>query len=102
MSNGVVFVTLLPQEDYVSKVKSLLGKALNLENGEEPNGKTNGLSNGSHKGEDAGMDVEEEDEALKSPSARGKGRKSKADTKSWHLSLRCSSFQWQLFLNFHS
>ncbi|XP_061556979.1 DNA (cytosine-5)-methyltransferase 1 [Phycodurus eques] len=75
-------------EDYVSKVKSLLGKELDLENGEESNGTTNGLSNGSHKDEDAGMDVEDEDDAVRSPSARGKGRKSKADTKTSPASSR--------------
>lgn len=82
-----------PQEVYISKVKALLGKELHLENGShvdgvEQNGKMNGFTNGSHKddGEDVTMGVQEEEEALKSPTApKGKGgRKSKAnsDTKS--------------------
>ena len=83
-----------PQDVYISKVKSLLGKELNLGNGShvdgvEQKGKANGFSNGSHKdedGEDATMDVQEEEEAVKSPTAsKGKGgRRSKAnsDTKS--------------------
>lgn len=82
------------QEVYISKVKALLGKELNLENGAhadslEQNGKTNGFTNGSHKDEDSEavtMDVQEEEEAVKSPTApKGKGgRRSKAnsDTKS--------------------
>lgn len=72
------------QEVYISKVKTLLGKELHHENGS-----SNGYTNGSHKegdGEDAGMDVQEEEEAMKSPTAsKGKGgRRSKAnsDTKS--------------------
>ncbi len=72
----------------------MLGKELHLENGShvdgmEQNGKTNGFTNGSHKDEDGvdvAMDVQEEEEAVKSPSApKGKGgRRSKAnsDTKS--------------------
>lgn len=80
-----------PQEVYISKVKALLGKELHLENGshaddEEQNGKTNAFTNGSHKDEDVAMDVQEEEEAVKSPTAsKGKGgRRSKAnsDTKS--------------------
>lgn len=83
-----------PQEVYITKVKALLGKELNLENGShvdgvEQNGKTNGFTNGSHKdedGEDATMDTQEDEEAVKSPTAsKGKGgRRSKAnsDTKS--------------------
>ena len=75
-------------------MKALLVKELNLENGShddgmEQNGKTNGFTNGSHKdedGEDVTMDVQEEEEAVKSPTAtKGKGgRRSKAnsDTKS--------------------
>lgn len=82
------------QAVYISKVKALLGKELNLENGAhadslEQNGKTNGFTNGSHKDEDSEavtMDVQEEEEAVKSPTApKGKGgRRSKAnsDTKS--------------------
>lgn len=79
------------QEDYITKVKALLGKELNLENGShvegiEQNGKTNGFTNGSHKDEDVTMDVQEEDVAIKSPTGpKGKGgRRSKAssDTKS--------------------
>lgn len=65
-------------------MKALLGKELHLENGN-----SNGYTNGTHKdgdGEDANMDVQEEEEAMKSPTAsKGKGgRKSKAnsDTKS--------------------
>lgn len=84
----------LPQEVYISKVKALLGKELHLENGShvddvEQNGKTNGFTNGSHKDEDSEdvtMDAQEEEEAVKSPTAsKGKGgRRSKAnsDTKS--------------------
>lgn len=81
-----------PQEIYISKVKALLGKELHLEkdvDDVEQNGKTNGSSNGSQKDEnteDVTMDVQEEEEAVKSPTAsKGKGgRKSKAnsDTKS--------------------
>lgn len=79
------------QEDYITKVKALLGKELNLENGShvegvEQNGKTNGFTNGSHKDEDVTMDVPEEEVAIKSPTGpKGKGgRRSKAnsDTKS--------------------
>lgn len=82
------------QEDYITKVKALLVKELNLENGShvdgvEQNGKTNGFTNGSHKhedGVDVTMDVQEEEEAIKSPTGpKGKGgRRSKAnsDTKS--------------------
>lgn len=78
------------QEVYISKVKALLGKELHLENGShvdgvEQNGKTNGLTNGSHKAEEAedvSMDVLEEEEAVKSPTApKGKvGRRSKANS----------------------
>lgn len=82
-----------PQEVYITKVKALLGKELNFENGShgdsvEQNGKTNGFTNGSHKeedGEDATMDTQEDEETVKSPTPKGKGgRKSKAnsDTKS--------------------
>lgn len=88
-----MYATYFPQEVYISKVKALLGKELHLENGShvdgvEQNGKMNGFTNGSHKddGEDVTMDVQEEEEAVKSPTAsKGKGgRKSKAnsDTKS--------------------
>lgn len=67
------------QEVYISKVKAVLGKELHLENGN-----SNGYANGSHKddeGEEANMDVQEEDEAKKSPTAsKGKGgRRSKAN-----------------------
>lgn len=54
--------------------------------GTEQNGKTNGFTtNGSHKDEDGGdvtMDIQEEADAMKSPSApKGKsGRRSKADS----------------------
>lgn len=72
------------QEDYISKVKTLLGKELHHENGN-----SNGYTNGSYtdgNGEDAVMGVQEEEEAMKSPTAsKGKGgRRSKAnsDTKS--------------------
>lgn len=88
-----MYAMYFPQEVYISKVKALLGKELHLENGShvdgvEQNGKMNGFTNGSHKddGEDVIMDVQEEEEAVKSPTApKGKGgRKSKAnsDTKS--------------------
>lgn len=68
------------QEVYISKVKTLLGKELHHENGN-----SNGYTNGSHKdgdGEDAVMDVQEEEEAMKSPTAsKGKGgRRSKANS----------------------
>uniref|UniRef100_A0A8D3EAM3 DNA (cytosine-5)-methyltransferase n=1 Tax=Scophthalmus maximus TaxID=52904 RepID=A0A8D3EAM3_SCOMX len=83
----------ISKEVYISKVKALLGKELNVENGShgadgaEQNGKTNGFTNGSHKeedGEDATMDVQEEEEAVKSPTApKGKGgRRSKANSDS--------------------
>uniref|UniRef100_A0A7N6AUH6 DNA (cytosine-5)-methyltransferase n=1 Tax=Anabas testudineus TaxID=64144 RepID=A0A7N6AUH6_ANATE len=84
----------ISKEDYITKVKALLVKELNLENGShvdgvEQNGKTNGFTNGSHKhedGVDVTMDVQEEEEAIKSPTGpKGKGgRRSKAnsDTKS--------------------
>lgn len=72
---------MFSQEVYISKVKALLGKELHLENGN-----SNGYTNGSHKGEEASMDVQEEEETMKSPTAsKGKGgRRSKAnsDTKS--------------------
>lgn len=93
-----------PQEVYISKVKTLLGKELHIENGShadgtEQNGKTNGFTNGSHKDEDSEevtMDVQEEDEeAVKSPTApKGKGGrrskgnsdpKSKFETSYWYL-----------------
>lgn len=75
-------------------MKALLGKELHLENGShvdgvEQNGKMNGFTNGAHKdeeGEEVTMDMQEEEEAVKSPTAsKGKGgRRSKAnsDTKS--------------------
>lgn len=72
------------QEVYISKVKALLGKELHLENGN-----SNGYTNGSHKdgdGEEANMDVQEEEEAMKSPTASkvkgGRRSKSSSDTKS--------------------
>lgn len=94
-----------PQEVYISKVKTLLGKELHIENGShadgtEQNGKTNGFTNGSHKDEDSEevtMDVQEEEdeEAVKSPTApKGKGGrrskgnsdpKSKFETSYWYL-----------------
>lgn len=84
-----VFACFL-QEGYISQVKALLGKELSLENGShvdgaEQNGKTNGFTNGSHKDEDSedvAMEVPEEEEALKSPTAsKGKGgRKSKSNS----------------------
>lgn len=89
-----MYAMYFPQEVYISKVKTLLGKELLLETGShvdgvEQNGKTTGFTNGSHKdknSEDVTMEVQEEEEAVKSPSAsKGKGgRKSKAnsDTKS--------------------
>lgn len=49
----------------------------------DQNGKSNGFTNGSHKDEeDVTMDVEEEEEAIKSPTApKGKGgRRSKANS----------------------
>uniref|UniRef100_A0AAQ4Q520 DNA (cytosine-5)-methyltransferase n=1 Tax=Gasterosteus aculeatus aculeatus TaxID=481459 RepID=A0AAQ4Q520_GASAC len=72
---------------YLSKVKALLGKELNHENGShvdsvEHNGKTV-LSNGSHKDEHSeDVTMEEEEEAVKSPTAsKGKGgRKSKTNS----------------------
>uniref|UniRef100_A0A667WAZ9 DNA (cytosine-5)-methyltransferase n=1 Tax=Myripristis murdjan TaxID=586833 RepID=A0A667WAZ9_9TELE len=81
----------ISKEGYLSKVKALLGKELCVENGShfggtEQNGKTNGFTtNGSHKDEDGGdvtMDIQEEADAMKSPSApKGKsGRRSKADS----------------------
>lgn len=75
-----IFYFFFFQEVYISKVKTLLGKELHHENG-----KSNGYINGSHKdedGEDAVMDVQEEEEAMKSPTAsKGKGgRRSKANT----------------------
>uniref|UniRef100_A0A3P8WZJ4 DNA (cytosine-5)-methyltransferase n=1 Tax=Cynoglossus semilaevis TaxID=244447 RepID=A0A3P8WZJ4_CYNSE len=86
---------------YISKVKGLLGKELNLENGShldavEQNGKANGVKNGSvkeEKSEDVSMDSQEdEEEAVKSPTApKGKsGRRSKAnsDTKKSPASSR--------------
>uniref|UniRef100_A0A665UGH7 DNA (cytosine-5)-methyltransferase n=1 Tax=Echeneis naucrates TaxID=173247 RepID=A0A665UGH7_ECHNA len=90
----------ISKEVYITNVKALLGKELNLENGShvdgvEQNGKTNGFTNGSHKEEDvedATMDVQEEEEAVKSPAApKGKGgRRSKAnsDTKKSPASTR--------------
>lgn len=87
-------VTYFSQEVYISKVKALLGNELHHENGSpvdgvEQNGKKNGFTNGSHKdedGENATMDVQEDEEAVKSPTAsKGKGgRRSKtnSDTKS--------------------
>ncbi|KAF3846191.1 hypothetical protein F7725_003269 [Dissostichus mawsoni] len=90
----------ISMEIYISKVKALLGKELHLEKGShvddvEQNGKTNGSSNGSQKDEnteDVTMDVQEEEEAVKSPTAsKGKGgRKSKAnsDTKKSPASSR--------------
>lgn len=90
ISCDVTYAPCFPQEIYISKVKSLLGKELNLENGShvdgmEKNGKTNGFTNGSHKdedGEDVTMDMHEEEEAVKSPTApKGKGgRRSKANS----------------------
>lgn len=69
---------------YISKVKALLGKELHLENGN-----SNGYTNGAHKdgnGEEANMDVQEEEEAMKSPTASkvkgGRRSKSSSDTKS--------------------
>lgn len=67
---------------YISKVKALLGKELHLENGN-----SNGYTNGSHKdGEEANMDVQEEEEAMKSPTGSkvkgGRRSKSSSDTKS--------------------
>lgn len=89
-SRDVTHTLYFHQEDYITKVKALLGKELNLENGShvdgvEQNGKTNGFTNGSHKeenGEDVTMDVQEEEEAIKSPTGpKGKGgRRSKANT----------------------
>lgn len=75
------------QDVYLSKVKALLGKELNHENGShvdsvEHNGKTV-LSNGSHKDEHSeDVTMEEEEEAVKSPTAsKGKGgRKSKTNS----------------------
>lgn len=94
----------LLQDVYISKVKGLLGKELNLENGShldavEQNGKANGVKNGSvkeEKSEDVSMDSQEdEEEAVKSPTApKGKsGRRSKAnsDTKSKSVVIYLSS-----------
>jgi len=83
-------VMYFPQEVYISKVKALLGKELCLENGSHDDSvEQNGKTNGSHKdkvNEDVTMGVQEEEEAVKSPTAsKGKGgRKSKtnSDTKS--------------------
>ena len=97
------------QEVYISKVKTLLGKELHLENGShvdgvEQNGKSNGFTNGSHKEEadDVAMGSQEEEEeeeleaAVKSPTAsKGKGgRRSKgnSDTKSKPMSLSHNNF----------
>lgn len=86
LSDGLLscLYLLFFQEVYISKVKALLGKELHLENGN-----SNGYTNGSHKdedGEEASMDVQEEEETMKSPTAsKGKGgRRSKtnSDTKS--------------------
>lgn len=71
----------------------MLGKELPIENGSHADGveqkeKKNGLTNGSHKdeeSEDLIMDIPEEEDAVKSPTAKGKGgRRSKvnSDTKS--------------------
>uniref|UniRef100_A0A671WZ84 DNA (cytosine-5)-methyltransferase n=1 Tax=Sparus aurata TaxID=8175 RepID=A0A671WZ84_SPAAU len=65
----------ISMEVYISKVKTLLGKELHIENGShadgtEQNGKTNGFTNGSHKDEDSEevtMDVQEEDEEATPP-----------------------------------
>lgn len=88
----VMYAMCVLQEAYISKVKALLGKELHLENGShvdgaEQNGKMNGFTNGSHKDEDSEdvtMDSQEEEEAIKSPTApKGKGgRRSKANSDS--------------------
>uniref|UniRef100_A0A672JJ28 DNA (cytosine-5)-methyltransferase n=1 Tax=Salarias fasciatus TaxID=181472 RepID=A0A672JJ28_SALFA len=80
----------ISMEVYISKVKALLGKELPLENGVEQNGRANGFSNGSH--DDETMGVQEEEEAVKSPTAaKGKGgrrSKSNSDTKKSPASSR--------------
>uniref|UniRef100_A0A3Q1C2H1 DNA (cytosine-5)-methyltransferase n=1 Tax=Amphiprion ocellaris TaxID=80972 RepID=A0A3Q1C2H1_AMPOC len=78
----------ISMEVYISKVKALLGKELHLENGShvdgvEQNGKTNGFTNGSHKDEDdeaVTLGVQEEEEAVKSPSGP-KGKESPPSTR---------------------
>uniref|UniRef100_A0A8C3AVK8 DNA (cytosine-5)-methyltransferase n=1 Tax=Cyclopterus lumpus TaxID=8103 RepID=A0A8C3AVK8_CYCLU len=61
----------ISKEVYISKVKALLGKELCLENGSHGDSvEQNGKTNGSHKdkvSEDVTMDVQEEEEAVKSP-----------------------------------
>uniref|UniRef100_A0A6Q2Z553 DNA (cytosine-5)-methyltransferase n=1 Tax=Esox lucius TaxID=8010 RepID=A0A6Q2Z553_ESOLU len=77
-----------PQDGYLSKVKALLGRELHVENGlhvdgVEQNGKTNGSTeNGKEERQEETMDVQDEADVLKSPSApKSKGvRKSKSDS----------------------